>query len=67
MHHKFASGVIELFPEFFHILLRIQSIPYFLVFGVEVTLNTVLEKYEAHQSIMSPFTNFIDQVPENDW
>ena len=26
-HHKFASGVIELLLEFFHILLRIQSIP----------------------------------------
>ena len=26
-HHKFASGVIELFLKFFHILLRIQSIP----------------------------------------
>ena len=35
-HHnlKFASGVIELFLDFFHLLHRTQSIHYFLVFGV---------------------------------
>ena len=63
-HHKFASGVHELFLEFFHLLLHSQSNPQVLLFGVDVRHNTVLlAKYQAHQSIMCPFANFIDQVP----
>jgi hypothetical protein len=64
-HHKFASGVIELFLEFFHLLFRTQNIPYFLGFKVGVSHNKfLLAKYEAHQRVMNPFTNFVDQVPD---
>ena len=64
MHHKITSGVIKRLPNFFN-LLRTQS---FLVFGVLVRRKMVLlTKYEAHQPIISPFTDFVDQVPEYDW
>ena len=68
MHHKFASGVIEHFHDFFLLLLRIRSIRQFLVlFGREVRHITVLlAKYEAHQSVMCPFGHFINQVPGYD-
>ena len=26
-----------------------------------------LTKYDAHQSVMSPFGDFVDQVPKDDW
>ena len=27
----------------------------------------LLAKYESHQRVMTPFTNFVDQVPDNEW
>ena len=66
-HHKFASGVHELFLEFFHLLLRSPSNSEVHLFVWDVRHNTVLlAKYESHQFIMCPFANFVDQVPEYD-